>query len=52
MRKLFLASLALYFLNLITYVQTLSPGVDRWSIKTNTVVNVKTVPIGDLLQLL
>ena len=51
MRKLFLVLSTLYFVSLITYAQTLSPGVDRWSIKTSTVVNVKTIPIGDLLQL-
>ena len=53
MQKLFLSSLMLFFMGLTTYAQNLDlkPGVDRWSIKTSTVVNVKTVPITDLLQL-
>ena len=53
MQKLFLSSLMLFFMGLTNYAQNLDlkPGVDRWSIKTSTVVNVKTVPITDLLQL-
>ena len=53
MKILFWALLVLYFLTFITYAQVLdvNPGVDRWSIKTSAVVNVKTVPISDLLKL-
>jgi len=53
MKKLLLVWIAFYFVSYISYAQTLdvNPGVDRWGIKTSTVINVKTVPIADLLKL-
>lgn len=53
MKKLYLVLLTLSFSCLITYAQTsdLNPGVERWSIKTSTLVNSKIVPIQDLLKL-
>lgn len=53
MKILFLISPMFILASLLTYSQTLDvrPGIDRWSIKTSLVVDVKTVPIEDLLQL-
>lgn len=53
MKRLQFLFITLCLVSLSSYAQSLdvSPGVERWSIKTTTVVDVKTVPIGDLLKL-
>ena len=53
MKKLFLLLLIFNCGSLIIYAQDsdFTPGIKRWGIKTSLVVNLKTVPITDLLQL-
>ena len=52
MKKKYLVLLIVFCAGVIIYAQDdFNPGVERWSIKTSTVVNIKTVPISDLLKL-
>lgn len=52
MKKLSLVLLTCLF-TICSYAQTkdLNPGVERWSIKTSTLLNAKAVPLADLLRL-